>query len=147
MRSAATWRTAAAPLPAILSAPHDVQLAAVGAGSETGQAQEASRLVGDVVEIEKAAAFTDDVEQIAVLAGGGIGPFAGWSLGRLLQPDEHGTAWRIARVADQPIAAFAPAIGEIVAAYRFGLARETVRQFGSVAWHHAASRSPTRSTG
>ena len=42
-----------------------------------GQAEEASRLVGDVVEVEKAAAFADDVEQIAMLAGGGVGPFAG----------------------------------------------------------------------
>jgi hypothetical protein len=99
------------------------------------------------VEIEKATALTDDVEQVSVLAGGSIGPCSGRSLWRLFQADEHGTTWRIARVADQPIAALAPAIGEIVAAYRFGLARETMRQFGSVAWHHAASRSPTRSTG
>ena len=41
------------------------------------QAEEASRLVGDVVEVEKAAALADDVEQIAMLAGGGVGPFAG----------------------------------------------------------------------
>jgi len=37
------------------------------------QGQEAARLVGDVVEIQKAAAFADDVEEIAVLAGGGVG--------------------------------------------------------------------------
>ena len=82
-----------------------------------------------------------------MLAGGGVGPFAGRSLRRLLQPDEHRAARRVARVADQPVAALAPAIGEIVAAHRLGLARETMRQFGSVARHHAASRSPTRSTG
>ena len=124
---------------------------AFGAGVRVGagQAQEATRLVGDIVEIEKAAAFADDVEQIAVLARGGVGPFAGRAATRLrpLEPDEHGAARCIADVADQPIAAFAPAVGEIVAAYRLGLARETVRQFGSVARHHAASRSPMRSTG
>ncbi len=37
--------------------------------------------------------------------------------------------------------------GEIVSADRLGLARETAGQFGSVARHHAASRSATRSTG
>ena len=99
------------------------------------------------MEIEKAAALADDVEQVAVLAGGGVGPFAGRPLGRLLEPDEHRAARRVAHVADQPIAALTAAVGEIVAAYRFGLARETVRQFGSVAGHHAASRSPMRSTG
>ena len=111
------------------------------------QAQEAARLVGDVVEVEKAAALADDVEQVAVLARGGVGPFAGRSLRRLLQPDEHGAARCVAHVADQPVAALAPAIGEIVAAHRLGLARETVRQFGGVARHHAASRSPMRSIG
>ena len=111
------------------------------------QAQEAARLVGDVMEIEKAAALADHVEQVAVLARGGVGPFAGRSLRRLLQPDEHGASRCIADVTDQPVAAFAPAVGEVVAAYRLGLARETVRQFGSVARHHAASRSPMRSTG
>ncbi len=119
-----------------------------GSGVERGKLRKRRALfVRDIAEFEKATALTDDVEQVAVLAGGGIGPFAGWTLGQLFQPDEHGTAWRIAGVADQPIAAFAPAIGEIVAAYRFGLARETVRQFGSVAGHHTASRSPMRATG
>jgi hypothetical protein len=37
------------------------------------QAEEAPGLIGDVVEVGKAAAFADDVEEIAVLAGGGVG--------------------------------------------------------------------------
>jgi hypothetical protein len=37
------------------------------------QAEEAPGLNGDVVEIDKAAARADDVEQIAMLAGGGVG--------------------------------------------------------------------------
>jgi hypothetical protein len=37
------------------------------------QAEEASCLVGDVMEVGKAAAVADDVEEIAVLAGGGVG--------------------------------------------------------------------------
>ncbi len=121
---------------------------AFGAGLRVraGQAQEAARLVGDVVEIEKAAALADDVEQIAVLARGGVGPFAGRAPSpTVLEPDEHGAPRCIADVTDQPVAAFAPTVGEVVAAYRLGLAREAMRQFGSVARHHAASRSPTRS--
>ena len=114
-----------------------------------GQAQEASRLVGDVAEVEKAAAFADDVEEIAMLAGRGVGPFAGGAAAgfRPLEPHEHRAARRVADVADQPVSALAPSVGEIVAAHRLGLARETARQFGSVAGHHAASRSPMRSIG
>ena len=41
------------------------------------QAEERTRLIGDVLEVDQAAAFADDVEQIAMLAGGGVGPFAG----------------------------------------------------------------------
>ena len=101
------------------------------------------------MEIEKAAALADHVEQVAVLARGGVGPFAGGAATgfRPLEPDEHGAPRCIAHVADEPIAALAPSIGEIMAAHRLGLARETVRQLGSVARHHAASRSPMRSTG
>ena len=67
-----------------------------------------------------------------MLAGRGIGPLAGGPFRRLLEPDEHRAARRIVDVADQPVPPLAPAIGEIVAAHRFGLAREAVRQFGSV---------------
>ena len=54
-----------------------IRAASAMAPGPSGAGSEAPRLVGDVVEIEKAAAFADDVEQIAVLAGGGVGPFAG----------------------------------------------------------------------
>jgi hypothetical protein len=79
----------------------------------------------------------------------GVGPFPSSPATRFRpsQPDEHGAAGRVAHVADQPIATLATAVGEVVTAYRFGLSRETVRQFGGIARHHAASRSPIRSTG
>jgi hypothetical protein len=38
-----------------------------------GQAEETSGLVSDVLEVEQAAALADNVEQIAMLAGGGVG--------------------------------------------------------------------------
>ena len=51
-------------------------------------------------------------------------------------------------VADQPVAALAAAVGEIMAAHRLGIARETVRQFGGIERHrHAAARSATRASG
>ena len=37
------------------------------------QAQEAAGLVGDVVEVDEAAAFADDIEQVPMLAGRGVG--------------------------------------------------------------------------
>src|SRR3546814_3399824 len=37
--------------------------------------QEGARLIGNVLEVDQAAALADDVEQIAMLAGCGIGPF------------------------------------------------------------------------
>ena len=149
-QSAATWRTDAVPIPASRPAPMPDAASASGSGSRSRQAQEASRLVGDVVEVDEAAALADDVEQIAMLAGRGVGPFAGGALAgfRPVQPDEHGAARRVADVADQPVAALAAAVGEIVAAHRLGLARETVRQIGRIARPcHAASRSAMRATG
>ena len=56
------------------------------------------------------------------------GPFA-----ELLEPDKHRAARRVVDVADQPVPPLAPAVGEIVAAHRLGLAREAARQFGSIA--------------
>ena len=64
------------------------------------------------------------------------------------QPDEHRAAGRVPDVADQPVAAVATAVGEIVAAHRLGLAREAMRQFcAHCAACHAAARSAMRATG
>src|ERR1700736_530619 len=85
--------------------------------------EKAPGLVGDVVEVDKATAFADDVEKIAVVAGRRIGPFAGRALAgfRSFQPDEHGATGRVSNVADQPVAAFPAAVGEIMTAYRLGI--------------------------
>ena len=114
------------------------------------QAEKVPGLVGDVAEIDKAAALADDIEEIAMIAGRRVGPFAGRALAgfRSFQPDEQGAAGRIPHVADQPVAALAAAVGEIMAAHRLGIARETVRQFGGIERHrHAAARSATRASG
>ena len=114
------------------------------------QAEKAPCFIGDVGEIGEAAAFADDVEQIAMLAGRRVGPFSGCTLAgfRSFQPDEQGAAGRIPHIADQPVSALATAVGEIVAAHRLGIARETVRQFGGIERHrYAAARSATRASG
>ena len=114
------------------------------------QAEKAPCFIGDVGEIGEAAAFTDDVEQIAMLARCRVRPLAGGTLAGFppVQSDEEGATWRIADIADQPVAALPPAIGEVVAAHRLGIARETVRQIGGLMAHgYAAARSAMRSSG
>ena len=51
-----------------------------------------------------------------MIAGRRVGPFAGCALAgfRSFQPDEQGAARRIPHVADQPAAALAAAVGEII---------------------------------
>ena len=44
------------------------------------QAEERARLIGDILEVDQAAAFADHVEQIAMLGRGGIGPVPGGAL-------------------------------------------------------------------
>jgi len=45
-----------------------------------GHRQEEARLIGDILEFDQAAALADDVQQVAMLAGGRVGPFAGGAL-------------------------------------------------------------------
>ena len=52
-----------------------------------------------------------------------------------MQSDEEGAPWRVADIANQPVAAFSPAVGEVVATYRLGIAREAVRQIGGLMAH------------
>ncbi len=83
-----------------------------------------------------------------MLAGRGVGPFAGRTFRRVLEPHIHRATGRVAHVADQPVAALAPPAGEVMATHRLGLPAETLREIGSIATrHHAASRSEMRATG
>jgi hypothetical protein len=101
------------------------------------QAQEAARLAEHVVQAVEPAHPRDQVEQVAMLAGGGVGPFAGRALAAVgaAQPDIETAAGRVVGVADQPVAAFALAAGEIVAAHRLCLAREAARELGGALGH------------
>ena len=114
------------------------------------QAEKAPCFIGDVGEIGEAAAFADDVEQIAMFAGRRVRPLAGRTLAGVWssQPHEKGAPRRVADIADQPVAAFSSAVGEVVAAHRLGIAREAVRQIGGLMAHgYAAARSAIRSSG
>src|SRR3546814_18689778 len=85
-----------------------------------------------------------------MLAGCGIGPFAGRTLAGLaaFQPHEHRSAGAVAAIAHQPIAALAMAGRQIMAAHPLGLSAEKNRQFGGcVSSHTAASPLPMRATG
>src|SRR6478752_6694791 len=105
-------------------------------GFGSRQAQEPTRLLDNIVEIDQTATFTDRVEQIAVLASCRVGPFA-WTAARVdaFQSDEHRAAGRVPDVTDLPIIADATSVGEIVTAHLLGLAREAMCQFCSIAPH------------
>ena len=90
-------------------------MAAVGLGRKLGQAEKAACLVECVakaVEPTIEGDQGDQVEQIAVLAGGGVGPFAGGAFAGAApaQPDEEAAAGRVPDIADDPLAAFTPAV-------------------------------------
>ena len=67
-----------------------------------------------------------------MLAGGGVGPFAGRTGAALgsEQAHVHGLSGLVADVPDDPMAPDPPTVGEIVTAHRLGLAREAVCQIG-----------------
>ncbi len=119
-------------------------------GAWPWKAQESPSLVSNVVEICQVASFANDVEQITMIAIGGIRPFASSTFAqvRSLQPDKQRSARRVFDVAHQPIAPFAPAIRKIMSAHRLGIARETLRQVRGLVRHdYAAARSPMRISG
>jgi hypothetical protein len=64
---------------------------------------ERPRLFGDVLEIDVTAALADDIEEIAMFAGGCVRPFPGWALWQVLKTDVHGAPGRVVR-AHKPIA-------------------------------------------
>ena len=119
---------------------------AAESSSGGGRLKKSSRLGSDVVEIGQAASLANDVEEIAMLARGGVGPLAGRALAGFapFQPDEHGSTGGILDIPDQPVAASTSTIREIISAHRLGLSRETERQFAGLPRHGYAVRAATR---
>ena len=113
----------------------------LGQGIFTAQtqlvAEELSRFGSYVAKIDEAATLADDIEQIAVLAGGGIGPFAGDAFaGRVTsQAHEHRAAGGVPDIADLPVISNPPPVGEIVTAHRLGFPRQTMGQLCCIAGH------------
>jgi chorismate-pyruvate lyase len=76
-----------------------------------------------------------------VLAGRGIGPFAGGAgtgIGAA-QPYIEAAAGGVHDVAGDPVMAATAPLGEIMMAHRLGVAREAARQIASLADHDASS--------
>lgn len=107
------------------------------------QTQKTSRLIRHIAKVEEATALANDVEEVAIFGQGGIGPMPGGSRTgfRSTKPNKRRSARRIANVAHYPVAALAPPVRQVMAAYRLGFTCEAARQFGSVTGHHATSRN------
>ena len=68
-------------------------------GGRTRQGEKATRLVHGLAKAIQIAVARDQIEEIAMLAGGGIGPFAGGAgtVVGTLQPDIEAAARRVHR--------------------------------------------------
>ncbi len=82
------------------------------------QCQEGARLGERGAERRRVRAVADDVEQVAVLAGGHVGELAGRA--GSAQADEERTPAGAVEVAADPVAALAAAVGQILAANLLG---------------------------
>ena len=114
------------------------------------QVEELSGLVGDVAEVIKGAGLADDVEEVAAFPRRGIRPMADPARARPPAPKAHESrgARSIPDVADDPISSGSPAVGEIAAADRLGMAREAVGEVRSRGPHvDAVVLSAMRSMG
>src|SRR5262249_25100657 len=82
----------------------------------------------------QAAVECDQVEQIAMLARCSVQPFSDCAPACLgsLQPDKQASAGRVPHVADQPVAALASAVREIMATHQLGLKGETTCQISGL---------------
>ena len=101
------------------------------------QGEEGARLVERVAQGAKAAIERDQIEEIAMLAGRGIGPFAG-SAGTgvgTVETDIEAAPGRVPDVARDPVAALAASVGEISAAHGLCITSEAARQIGGWAGH------------
>jgi hypothetical protein len=113
------------------------------------QAQESTRLIQRLAKPRMAAARGDDVEEIAMIAGRGIGPFSRRpTVSARAEPHIETSPGRVSNVANHPVMAFSAAVGEIAAAHSLGILPEASRYVGSWTAHagllQAALRSMTR---
>src|SRR5262245_32096024 len=88
----------------------------------------------------------DEVQEIPVLAGSSVGPFAGSGLPAVgsCEANEQAAARRVRNIADDPVAPPAMPLREVMAAHGLGITSEATRQIGGLRRHfaHAAALSP-----
>ena len=98
------------------------------------QTEKATGLGEDIGKLNKTATFPDDIEQISVLTGRSISPFACCALPRIgpAQPNEHRPAGGVARVSDDPVSANPSPIGKIMLADNFCTLREAATEIRSL---------------
>ena len=92
------------------------------------QVEEAARFGDGLFEGRQIARQGDEVEQVAVFAGGGVGPLAGALAGK---PHIQAASWRVGDIAGMPVAAAALAVAEIFPANGLGVQRQSPREFGN----------------
>src|SRR3546814_16522332 len=81
----------------------------------------------------------DDVEQVPMVAGSGIGPFARQSAAFAAnQTHVQASSRCIVDSADHPVMAFARTVGEIVAAQRLGISTAAERKSATSTVHGGA---------
>src|SRR5262245_38903947 len=91
------------------------------------QCEKAAGLVHRLLERGQALIEGNEIEEIAVLAGGGIDPLACAMPG---QSHVQTLPCRVGDIADMPIASGAAAVGEIVVADSFRVLRQATRHVG-----------------
>src|SRR5229473_580062 len=101
------------------------------------QAEKRARLVEGVAQAVETTVEGNEVQEIAMLPGGGVGPFAGGALAMVwpAQADKQAAASGVGDIANEPVAALTMAVGEIVTAHCLGIARETAGQIGGMRRH------------
>src|SRR3546814_1959220 len=108
--------------------------------SSDRQGEKAARFIHGVADGAEGAAHTDEVQEIAVLAGRGVGPLAHRARTgeRAVKADIETAPLAILDVADEPVAPGTASVGEIVAADVFGVRRQMPREDGGRMFDHGA---------
>jgi hypothetical protein len=96
------------------------------------QGEKAARFVHGLAEIAQVAVKTDQVQEIAMLAGRSVGPFAGRTRAGIgsAKPHVEAAARRVHDIADDPVMPLAMSVGEVMTAHGLGGAREAAREIG-----------------
>ncbi len=98
------------------------------------QTEETPGLVGNIAKIQQPEAFTDDVEQIAVLSCRAIRPFprTATAVRSTMQTDIERPPRGVMNIPDQPVIAVPPPGGEVMATDRLGVLGQPVGQIASI---------------